>query len=65
MHELFRHCTNFLGHCCREHHDLLVVRRKLENLLNIPPHGKCLKHLVALIKNKVLDMLEIKVILCC
>ena len=37
-HELLARNTDILGQCCREHHDLLVVRGDPEYFLNVPAH---------------------------
>ena len=42
---------------CVLHTYLLLVRRRLEDLLNIPSHVQLLQHLIALIQDKVLDAL--------
>lgn len=38
LHELLAGCADLLGERGREHHDLLVVRSRLEDLLNIAAH---------------------------
>ena len=37
-HELATYVLNFLGHCCREHHHLLLGRSGLEDRLHIASH---------------------------
>ena len=44
LHELLASDTDLLRQCCTEHHDLLVVGCRAENLLNIAAHV-CVYHL--------------------
>ena len=57
LHELFAHGAHVVGERRREHHHLLLVRRRLEDLLHVAAHVKLLEHLVALVKDEVLDAL--------
>ena len=38
LHELLAHGSDVLGQGGREHHDLLLVRGRAENLLNVATH---------------------------
>lgn len=49
-------------HGSGEHHDLLVVRRLHENFLNVRSHFGLAHHVVALVHDEVLDVLERKVL---
>mmetsp|Transcript_3033 Transcript_3033/g.8215 ORF Transcript_3033/g.8215 Transcript_3033/m.8215 type:complete len:398 (-) Transcript_3033:169-1362(-) len=60
-HELLADSPDVLGQGCAEHHDLLVVRGELEDLLDVGPHVELLEHLVALVKNEVPDVVELQV----
>lgn len=56
LHKLFASSSDVLGKGGGEHHNLLVVRRGSEDFLNVSSHIKLFEHLVALVKNKVLDL---------
>mmetsp|Transcript_36516 Transcript_36516/g.72731 ORF Transcript_36516/g.72731 Transcript_36516/m.72731 type:complete len:361 (-) Transcript_36516:1523-2605(-) len=55
LHELFADAAHLLGERRREHHHLFLVRCGLEDLLHVPAHVERLEHLVALVKDEVLD----------
>ena len=38
LHELFACCPDVFRECCREHHYLLMVRRRAEDFLDISAH---------------------------
>ena len=38
LHKFLANRTNFFAECCRKHHNLLIMRCHLENLLHISPH---------------------------
>ena len=52
LHEALGDGAEVLGQRRREHHDLLVMRRLPEDLLDVPPHVQVPDHLVALIENE-------------
>merc|ERR1719336_2444938 len=62
LHELLVHGSDILGESGAEHHNLLLVGRGTENLLHIAAHVELLKHLVALVKDKVLQILKRKLL---
>jgi len=51
---------NLVGQRSCEHHDLLSVRSLLENLLDIASHIDVLEDLIALVKDKHLEIFEVK-----
>jgi hypothetical protein len=51
--------TDSFGECCREHHDLLLRRGCLEDLLQITAHVKLFQQSVALIQHEVLQLVEL------
>ena len=61
--ELFADRSDLLGQGRREEHDLLFMRRKSEDLLNIPTHVERLKDTITLIEHKVLDSVQLKVLI--
>ena len=46
----------------REHHDLLLVRSGSEDLLDVPPHVQLLQHLVTLVQDEMLQVLQWKLL---
>ena len=59
LHKLTTHRTDLLAQRRTEHHDLFVVWRLLEDILDITAHVERLEHLVALVEDKVLALLQI------
>ena len=58
VHKLFAHGANLFGQRGGEHHDLLVVRGHLEDLLDVGAHVELLEHLIALVQDEVAALLE-------
>jgi len=58
LHELLADGPDVLRECGREHHDLLLVWGRSEDLLNVATHVKLLQHLVALVENEMLHVLQ-------
>mmetsp|Transcript_28086 Transcript_28086/g.68097 ORF Transcript_28086/g.68097 Transcript_28086/m.68097 type:complete len:241 (-) Transcript_28086:832-1554(-) len=61
LHELLADRAHLLAECSRKHHDLLLVRCRLEDLLHILAHVELFQHLIALIENEVLDTLRVQI----
>jgi len=59
-HELFADRSDLFREGGREHHNLLLMRSGLENILNIPSHIQLLQHLVTLVQNKVLGVFQVQ-----
>jgi hypothetical protein len=57
LHELLADGAHLGRERGREHHHLLLVRGGLEDLLHVTAHVELLEHLVALVQDKVLDVL--------
>ncbi len=55
-HEFFANKAHILTHSRREHHYLFIMRCHLENSLHVLSHIKFRKHLVTLIKDKMLKI---------
>ena len=55
LHELLADRTDVLGEGGTEHHDLLAVRRRTEDVLDVAAHVHRLEQLVTLVQDKVLD----------
>ena len=62
LHELLADGAHVLAERSREHHHLLLVRRGLEDLLHVLAHVELLEHLVALVQDKVLQVLQGKLL---
>jgi len=58
VHEFLAHWSDFFRQGGGEHHDLLLVWGGSENILHIPSHIKSFQHFVALVENKMLDILQ-------
>merc|ERR1712071_189506 len=54
----FLHTGRNLAQRSREHHNLFLVRRISENILDIASHVQLLEHLVTLVEHKMLDVLQ-------
>ena len=57
-HKLTARVSDFARQRRSEHEHLLVVRSHLENLLNVRAHGHVVKHLVALVQNEHLQVVQ-------
>ena len=57
-HKLATRVSNFSGKRRSEHQNLLVVRSHLENLLHIRSHGHVVEHLVTLVQNEHLQVVQ-------
>merc|ERR1719264_2520225 len=62
LHELLADWSDVLGEGGAEHHHLLLVGSSAENLLHVAPHIELLEHLVALVQDKVLQILQRKLL---
>merc|ERR1719507_2643923 len=62
LHELLADWSDVLGEGGAEHHHLLLVGSRAENLLHVASHVQLLKHLVTLIQDKVLQILQRKLL---
>merc|ERR1712203_775251 len=62
LHELLADWSDVLGEGGAEHHHLLLVGSRTENLLHVTPHVQLLEHLVALIQDEVLQVLQWKLL---
>jgi len=60
LHEFLANLARLFRQGGREHHHLLLVRRLAEDLLDVAAHVKRIEHLVALVKNEMLDMLQVE-----
>mmetsp|Transcript_714 Transcript_714/g.2019 ORF Transcript_714/g.2019 Transcript_714/m.2019 type:complete len:260 (+) Transcript_714:587-1366(+) len=60
LHELAAHRADGRRQRGGEHHDLLVMRSAQEDLLHIPSHVKRLQHLVTLVNDEVLDLVDLE-----
>jgi hypothetical protein len=58
VHEFLADWSDFFGEGSGEHHDLFLVWGRPENILHISSHIKSFQHLVTLVKNKMLDVLQ-------
>lgn len=58
LHKLLGDLASVSGEGSREHHDLLVVRSLTEGFLHLLAHISSFQELVALVKNKELDVLQ-------
>mmetsp|Transcript_2101 Transcript_2101/g.3157 ORF Transcript_2101/g.3157 Transcript_2101/m.3157 type:complete len:277 (+) Transcript_2101:517-1347(+) len=61
IHELLAESPHFIINGCREHHNLLVVGRKLKDELDIGTHIQFFEHFIAFVKYEVTNLLEYKV----
>jgi len=59
-HELLAHRSHLFRQSSREHHNLLLVWGGFENVLNIASHVELFQHFVALVQDKVLDVLQVQ-----
>ncbi|KAH3685471.1 hypothetical protein WICPIJ_003554 [Wickerhamomyces pijperi] len=50
--------SDLLGQSGREEHDLLFVRSGTEDLLDVTSHGNTFQHLVTLVNDEVLDVVQ-------
>mmetsp|Transcript_5810 Transcript_5810/g.12664 ORF Transcript_5810/g.12664 Transcript_5810/m.12664 type:complete len:340 (+) Transcript_5810:682-1701(+) len=57
LHELLADDAHLWAKSGREHHHLLLMRGRLEDLLHVLAHVELLEHLVALVEDEVLDVL--------
>merc|ERR1719341_2274388 len=62
LHELLADWSDVLGEGGAEHHHLLLMGSRTENFLHVTPHVQLLQHLVALIQDKVLQVLQRKLL---
>merc|ERR1719237_716083 len=62
LHELLADGADVLAEGGAEHHDLLLVRRRTEDLLHVAPHVELLEHFVALVEDEVLEVLEVELL---
>ena len=60
LHKLFADRPDVLAQSGAEHHDLLVMRGHFKDLLHVRSHVNLLQHLVALVKHKVLYVLQVE-----
>jgi hypothetical protein len=60
--ELLAHRADLLAQRRREHHDLLLVRRRPEDLLDVLAHVERLEEAVALVHHEVLQLAEVQVL---
>jgi len=58
VHELLADRADLLAQRSAEHHDLLLVRRRSEDVLHVAAHVELFQHLVALVEHEMLDVLE-------
>jgi len=58
LHKLATDWTDFFTQCGREEHNLLILRAGTEYFLHVTAHVNLLQHLVALIQNKVLNLVQ-------
>ena len=63
LHELLAHGSDVLGQGGREHHDLLLLWCLDEDLLYVLAHVNLVKALVALIEDKLRQLIELQVLL--
>lgn len=63
VHELLADRAHLGRERGREHHDLLLVRRRLEDALDVAAHVELLEHLVALVEHKLLELGDVEVLL--
>lgn len=59
LHKLATDWPDFLAEGCRKHHDLLVVRCLLKDVLDVATHVQGLEHLVTFVEDKVSALGEI------
>jgi len=60
VHEFLADWSDFFGESGGEHHNLFLVWGRSENILHISSHIKGFQHLVTLVKNKMLNVLQIE-----
>jgi len=56
VHKLLADWPDFRAQSGRKHHYLLLTRSQFEDSLDVSSHIESFQHLVALVKNKILDM---------
>lgn len=62
LHELLADGLDLVGEGGREHHDLLLLRRGTEDLLDVTAHVDLVEHLVALVKDEHADATQTQVL---
>lgn len=60
VHELLADRAHLGRQRRREHHDLLLVRRRLEDALDVAAHVELLEHLVALVEHELLQLRDVE-----
>ena len=63
LHELLADGTNFLAQGGTKHHGLLIMRSSTEDLLDVTAHIQRFQHLVTLIENEMLRLLQLQVLI--
>jgi len=59
-HELFADWSHFFWEGGGEHHNLLLMWSRLENILNISSHIQLLQHFITLVQNKVFGVFQVE-----